>query len=244
LRFQDFTALEAWRGMRAALIPNLNLLDGLPSANNFDPLLPGWYKRWMDEVETLDPQTQKAWLALAGVGTVENIDASQPGGVRFDLVVGARRWHWYACSRGAAGLAEAWRALEPELSAPPRPNRAVILENAPPEPAEACTPPQEQAEAHLVAQRPDRLVIQVDAPAAGWLVLADTWYPGWHASQDGVDAPVYRGDGLFRAVRVEAGKHEITFNYRPAGFYFGGLFSILSLLCIWILKRWGRISAR
>ncbi|RPJ52271.1 MAG: hypothetical protein EHM21_00605, partial [Chloroflexi bacterium] len=90
---------------------------------------------------------------------------------------------------------------------------------------------------------PDRLVLEVAAPNPGWLVIADTWYPGWQASLDGTPASLYQADGLFRAVAVGAGLHRVEIKYRPPGFYFSGLFSILMLLCVvYLLTKWGRKS--
>ncbi|RPJ50491.1 MAG: hypothetical protein EHM21_04870, partial [Chloroflexi bacterium] len=103
LRFKDFRPLEDWRNFRTALIPNLNLLDGIPSANNFDPLLAKEYAEWMAKIETLDPDTQKGWLARMGVGVIEHIDVRQPDGVRFDPVPGAARARWYNCKRSGTG---------------------------------------------------------------------------------------------------------------------------------------------
>ena len=71
-------------------------------------------------------------------------------------------------------------------------------------------------------------MVKVDSQTAGWLVLSDIWYPGWRASVDGSSAPVTRADYLFRAVRVDAGEHLITFNYVPVWFYAGCLISLVS----------------
>jgi uncharacterized membrane protein YfhO len=96
-----------------------------------------------------------------------------------------------------------------------------------------------------VSEQPDRMVFEVAAPNAGWLVIADTWYPGWQASVDGTGVDLYQADGLFRAVAVGDGKHKVEMKYRPAGFYFGGMFSILILVLIFVdsmLIRQGRKS--
>lgn len=240
LRFKDFRALEDWRNMRAALIPNLNLLDGIPSANNFDPLLVSDYADWMAKVETLSPAAQKGWLAYMGVGAVEHVDVSRPGGVRFDAIQGAQRWRWYNCKR----TGNAWDVFQEEMNAPPRADRAVVLfdYNLSEVTKDRCTG-DGVAAVRWVTDLPDRMVLEVNAPNPGWLVIADTWYPGWQVSIDGTRKELYQADGLFRAVAVEEGNHIIEIKYRPLGFYFSGLFSILVLLCVLSLfKSWGRKS--
>jgi len=49
----------------------------------------------------------------------------------------------------------------------------------------------------------------------GYLVLSDTWVPGWKATLDGRDVPVIRADFAFRAVKVPPGEHEVRMDYRP-----------------------------
>ncbi len=92
-------------------------------------------------------------------------------------------------------------------------------------------------------EAPDRLIFNITADNSGWLVLADTWYPGWQATVDGDQSPLYRADSIFRAVYVGAGSHQVEIKYRPSGFNFGGMFSILVLLLILpLLTNWGRKS--
>lgn len=65
---------------------------------------------------------------------------------------------------------------------------------------------------------PNRVVVAADGP--GQVVLSEVWYPGWEVWVDGAPAEVERA-GLFRAVTVSAGAHEIVFAFRPATFYLG-----------------------
>jgi hypothetical protein len=55
MRFDSFQPQADWSELRLVRLPNLNMLEGLPSANNFDPMVPGRYARWMEALGvTLD----------------------------------------------------------------------------------------------------------------------------------------------------------------------------------------------
>ena len=82
--------------------------------------------------------------------------------------------------------------------------------------------------------------VEVETKSAGWVLLANTWYPGWEASLDGKTTTNYRADYLFQAVRVEEGSHMIEWRYRPVSIWIGAIGSGLSILFVLI---WGLLSA-
>ncbi|MAS37686.1 MAG: hypothetical protein CL610_27065 [Anaerolineaceae bacterium] len=69
--------------------------------------------------------------------------------------------------------------------------------------------------ASMVEYTPEYIVIQAESDSGGYLVLTDTYYPGWQATVDGVAAPIVRADIMFRAVAVPAGASEVIFRYQP-----------------------------
>lgn len=69
--------------------------------------------------------------------------------------------------------------------------------------------------AKIMSWSPGRIVIGVDAPEDGALVLNDLYYPGWVAEVDGEPSPVLRADVLFRAVQVPAGSHVVELRFEP-----------------------------
>lgn len=69
--------------------------------------------------------------------------------------------------------------------------------------------------------RANRVVITGMAQAAGVLVLSDTNYPGWHATLNGAEVPIYTVNGVFRGVWVPAGAYEVEFWYWPASVQWG-----------------------
>ncbi|MBI3914834.1 MAG: YfhO family protein, partial [Chloroflexi bacterium] len=78
----------------------------------------------------------------------------------------------------------------------------------------------------VVADKHERVVLNVNAESRGYLILADSWYPGWEATMDGKPAPIHRADYIFRAVALEAGEHEVVFEYHPASFAIGAAISV------------------
>ena len=77
--------------------------------------------------------------------------------------------------------------------------------------------------------------IGVRAVADSYLVLADSWYPGWVATVDGVEVPIERANILFRAVRVPAGEHTVEFRYEPRSLLTGAFVSAASIVATLIL---------
>ncbi len=99
--------------------------------------------------------------------------------------------------------------------------------------------------AKIVAYENEKVVIKAAAKQAGWLVLLDSFYPGWRAYVDGREERIFRADGFFRAVSVPAGEHTVEFRYLPKSFIYGMIgsgFGLLawSLALIISLQKWKR----
>jgi len=67
--------------------------------------------------------------------------------------------------------------------------------------------------AAIQVYKPGYISISAQATVPSLLFLADSWYSAWHATVDGVDAPVLRADLAFRAVPIPAGKHMVEFRF-------------------------------
>lgn len=78
---------------------------------------------------------------------------------------------------------------------------------------------------------PECVEVAVDAASPCYLVLADTFDPGWTATVDGRPTPIRPAWITFRAVYLGGGKHTVVFRYRPAGFVAGLAVSGLGILC-------------
>jgi len=96
------------------------------------------------------------------------------------------------------------------------------------------------ASAEIDHYAPDRVVITAASDRPGYLVLTDTWFPGWTAHVDGRESSVERADYAFRAVRIEPGRHQVEFLYAPGSVRLGLALSVLALLAIIGLGGWPR----
>lgn len=92
------------------------------------------------------------------------------------------------------------------------PLRTVLLEE---EQANAGARTDAGGTARIVNYRNTEVVITVDAPGGGFLVLHDVWHRWWRATVDGAPAPMLKANVLFRAVAIPPGTREVRFSFRP-----------------------------
>lgn len=83
---------------------------------------------------------------------------------------------------------------------------------------------------------PHNVRIWVRATRPAFLVLSETYYPGWKATIDGNDTQILRANYAFRAVQVPAGEHVIDFLYQPASFRWG-LVTSIAFFILWLFVR-------
>jgi len=114
------------------------------------------------------------------------------------------------------------------------PSRIVILEEEPLLSPNQTVPPSEPDlhGAEITFYSPHQVVIKADLKADGFLVLSDTYYPGWEVYVDGREDKIYQADYLFRTVFLEQGRHVVEFRYRPLSFRIGLAISLATaILC-------------
>ena len=75
----------------------------------------------------------------------------------------------------------------------------------------------------------EQIELSTESDFNGYLVVADQYYPGWHASLDGLDKPILRANYIQRAIALPAGKHKVVFSYKPESYRIGLLISSIAL---------------
>ncbi|MEK7440008.1 MAG: YfhO family protein, partial [Chloroflexota bacterium] len=89
--------------------------------------------------------------------------------------------------------------------------------------------------ATVIKYEPEHIIIQAQSGTNGYLILTDTFYPGWVATVDGEQKEITQAFGLFRAVEIGAGTHTVEFKFEPMSLKVGATISIISILVFTIL---------
>jgi uncharacterized membrane protein YfhO len=84
--------------------------------------------------------------------------------------------------------------------------------------------------------------LDVNTPTPAWLVLVDTYAPGWRATVDQQPAPIYVANHAFRALVVPAGRHTVEFTYAPPMLATGVAVSTGAALVVLALLVWMRFA--
>ncbi|MBC8285368.1 MAG: YfhO family protein [Nitrospinae bacterium] len=79
---------------------------------------------------------------------------------------------------------------------------------------------------------PNGVKVKTNQNGEGFLVLLDTFFPGWEVMVDGNSQSIYRANYFYRAVKLGPGNHNIEFSYTPVGLKMGLYISVCGLLLI------------
>ncbi|MDI6735665.1 MAG: YfhO family protein [bacterium] len=107
------------------------------------------------------------------------------------------------------------------------PGQYVLLEENPP--LDINSNSTVSSTAKIIDYRNEEVVIQCSMKDNGFLVLTDTYYPGWQVYIDNKKGKLYRAYHTFRAVYLEKGNHIVKFQYEPLSFKIGMWISLLTL---------------
>jgi len=140
-----------------------------------------------------------------------------------------RRAHLAPTHRVVASGEEALEALSaPDFD----PQREIVIESthetALPEATGEAASTGFEGSARIVIDEPERIEIEAEASAPTYLLLTDTYYPGWRAWVDDVETPILHANYISRAVPIAAGRSRVVFDYTPTNFNVGLVISALS----------------
>ncbi len=98
-------------------------------------------------------------------------------------------------------------------------------------PSISALPAPSPSRATVRAWEPGSMSITLDPapPAAGYLVVAENWFPDWRATVDGKAAPVLRGDWTLLTVPIPAGARTVELAFRSPAYALGRGVSVASV---------------
>jgi len=100
-----------------------------------------------------------------------------------------------------------------------------------------------QATARVLDSRPGAYTIETTSDGAAFLVLNESYYPGWEARLDREPSDIYPANLAFQGIMVPEGEHTVEFRFRSKTFMWGAAISgigWLSLICILVFKYFKR----
>jgi hypothetical protein len=233
-------ATDQWRAVRASRLPNINMLDRVPSLNNNDPLLPSYHSQYVNLIEALGAESTKL-LQAAGVTQVYGLTLDGWTGENPAIApyVDQVTLAWLVSE---AVWLDSDEGIKAALRDPNwNPAQTVVLAGKPDDEDDTLT--MTEGTVTLLANGPTERRYRVTTDGVGYLVIAETWYPGWSATINGQEAELLRANLAFQAVTVPAGESEVTLKYelRHWGLSIGitmlALIAVLALLCAPYLRR-------
>jgi hypothetical protein len=262
----DVTPYYAIRDM---LEPNIGALWNIPAADCYVGISPRWFiDVWGDhnreialltlmtgydfntQILRVHPQLPKILRAYGVTHMLTAFPAqgaalptpSRAGSAYVYTIPGAARARFVPAARLVDDAGAAKRLLQPDFD----PDQEVLLHDASngvgPLVGEASTSFNSTRAAIAITQESQRQVrLSTDSPAEGFLLLADTYYPGWIASIDGTPVPLYRANLSVRAIRLPGGRHDVQFTYEPPGVRRGRIVTAIALasLLLWVIAAAG-----
>jgi hypothetical protein len=112
------------------------------------------------------------------------------------------------------------------------PRKILLLEGEPIGNGPPATETMVNHSVHILSYEPDSVKIAAKLSRPGYLLLLDTYFPGWSATVNGKSVPILRADYNFRAVALPAGDLTVCFAYHPASLRAGKYLCIMGILLV------------
>jgi O-antigen/teichoic acid export membrane protein len=265
-------------GSTKTLNPNIPWYHGLQDIRGYDSIIPAQYVQYMRAIEG---QGELLYNQIAAIYGVENLSSPLLDllGVRYVVTEGeVPNPDYEQVYDGEVRIYENTDVL-PRAFALPRveivneeevpdrlrtfdPRDIILLDETTLPNAQSTNFPITDTTwslqpAHVVAYAPNAVFVDVEMPGAGWLLLADSYFPGWKAyrsnlidpstnipyptpnpkdvPEDESELSIVRADGNFRAVYLPEGAYRVRYKYTPMSFKLGLYGSFMALVVIFLL---------
>jgi hypothetical protein len=89
-------------------------------------------------------------------------------------------------------------------------------------------------QATIIKSTDQEMLITAKTNSPGYVVIADTYYPGWHAVVNGKTTNILLANTFQDAIYVPQGKSQIRLYYAPFSFVIGSVISIITFIVLFI----------
>ena len=210
---------QDYAGRRAGLFGNLNLIDGIPTADGFYSLYPFEQRQIWSKLFYLPLTNFPGGLAdFVGISHLStNVFDWQTRPSALPLI-----------AAGARPVFVEPREILNRLCDSFDPRQLVYLPLE--AKAEISVTNASATRVGITDYRSGRMAADIEAPEAALVTVAETYYDGWQAFVDGHPAKIWRANHAFQAVQVPAGRHHLELLYREKTLRIGTIISICALL--------------
>jgi hypothetical protein len=192
------------------------------------------YKIFINELEKLNNYERNRVLQWMGVVLVETRDPNQLFEVGLEKIDNPQRFHWSNCviytDNDTGSLFSTFQLFLNEN----KDLQEVVIEGTGPVSRRDCSETLD-AKIQVLLDEPHRIVVNISAKNDGWLVIADTWDPGWYVKIDDNFGELFHANYLFKAIPINAGDHTVVLGYSSIWFLAGAVLSTLSMMIIALL---------
>lgn len=94
-----------------------------------------------------------------------------------------------------------------------------------------------QGSAQIESESPDSLRISAHALSDAYLVISDSWYPGWKATVNSVPREILRVNHALRAIQLDSGNNSVELYFVPKMLWLGLSGALFSLFVLVFLIR-------
>lgn len=230
------TALHNVMAMKQYLAPYTGMVYGVENVVGRPGLGLGlkYQLIWISILRKSDPEMRLRILTRSNVGYWINLDQETRFNPNGEPVVLPDRVYVLKDALPRAYLAPKMRILEEKAvlntyyAKSFNPLNEVLLT----EPVEFQPSDHFQGQVEQVLYRPNHVTVKTRQEGNGFLVLNDTYFPGWTVTVDGEEGKILKANHYYRAVQLGPGEHTLEFDYFPEGFKEGLVVSFISLLIL------------
>jgi hypothetical protein len=212
---------HSYIGRRLGLDRNCNLLEGIPTADGFHPIYLNEERAIYQRLHETNGQPRRPLADFLGgrwVTARGNILEWDVSTNYMPLVTGGQRPVFADRERTLAGLMSSNFAPRELVFLPLAARSTMTISNRAPI---QCV--QEKISAH-------RIEVHTRADTPAMVVIAQTFYPHWHAYVDGKEVKLWRANHAFQALEVPQGHHLIKLIYQDRAFLLGAFISAITIL--------------